>query len=159
MNTGLATRYFKELGNNIGEKLQVEVVNVLEAFNTPNTQMTLNRTSKEFEIYAVEKTDVFKQRYYSNECEKDVLLSNQGEDFKHELISFKKKLINSKDKLKFNKLELKFSALLWSLKQIVRYFFRLKEYRETALLAQVALTIPLTKVRPKQGASEEGEEG
>ena len=46
MISGLPTRYFNALKNNINERFPIEILNVLEAFNILNVETILN--SEEF---------------------------------------------------------------------------------------------------------------
>ena len=59
--------------------------------------------------------------------------------FKYEMVTLKKKWISFKSLLKNNKTELKSTSTEWSLKQIVKKYAEMDEFKEIAFLAQVSL--------------------
>ena len=79
--------------------------------------------------------------------------NTNGYDFKHEIFTLNKKWISFKSQLKNNKIELKSTSTKWSLKQIVKRYAEMDEFKEIAFLANMSLTVPVTNAWPECGAS------
>ena len=91
--------------------------------------------------------------YYKDNIKKTKGLEHQWDDFKCKMVTLKKKWISFKSQLKNNKTELNSNSTEWSLKQIVKKYAEMDEFKEIAFLAQVSLTVPVTNAWPERGVS------
>ena len=137
---------------NIRDRFPSKIINVLEAFHIFHTGMVPEEKSKEFEVFGNEEVQIFKNHYYKDNTEKAEGLENQWDGFNYEMVTLKKKWIGFKSQLKNNKTELKSTSTEWSLKQIVKTYAEMDEFKEIAFLAQVSLTVPVTNAWPECGA-------
>ena len=68
------------------------------------------------------------------------------------MVPLKKKWISFKSHLKNNKTELESTSTEWTLKQIVKKYAEMDEFKEISFLAQVPLTIPVTNAWRERGS-------
>ena len=99
---------------------------------------------QKIEIFGNKEVQIFKNHYYKDNIRKVEGLKNQWDDFKYEMVTLKKKWTSFKSQLKNNKNELKSTLTEWSLKQIVKKYAEMDEFKEIIFLAQVSLTVPVT---------------
>ena len=149
----LATQYEDALERNIWDGFPTKIINVLEAFHIFDAGMVPEEKSKEFKVFDKEEVQIFKNHYYKDNIEKAKGLKHQWYDFKHEIFILNKKWISFKSQLKNNKIELKSTSTKWSLKQIVKRYAEMDEFKEIAFLANMSLTVPVTNAWPECGAS------
>ena len=149
----LATKYVDALELNIWDRFPTEIINVMETFHIFDTGMVPEEKSEEFEVFGNEEVQIFKNHYHKDKIEKAEGLKNQCDDFKYEMVTLKKKWISFKSQLKNNKTELNSNSTEWSLKQIVKKYAEMDEFKEITFLAQVSLTVPVTNAWPEHGVS------
>ena len=138
---------------NIWDRFPTKMINVLEAFHIFDARVVPEEESKKFEVFGNKEVQILKNYYYKNNIKKAKSLKHQWNDFKYEMATLKKKWFSFKSQLKSNKTELKSTSAEWSLKQIVKKYAEMDEFKEIAFLAQMFLIIPVTNAWPERGAS------
>ena len=137
-------QYMDALDQKIRYRFPTQIINVLEAFHIFDAVMVPEEEGEEFEIFGNKAVQIFKNHYYKDNIRKVGGVKNQWDDFKYEMVTLKKKWTSFKSQLKNNKNELKSTLTEWSLKQIVKKYAEMDEFKEITFLAQVSLTVPVT---------------
>ena len=132
------------LDQNIWDRFPTKIINVLEAFHIFDAVMVPVEEGEESEIFGNKEVQIFKNHYYKDNIRKVEGPKNHWDDFKYEMVTLKKKWISFKSQLKNNKNELKSTLTERSLKQIVKKYVEMDEFKEITFLAQVSLTVPVT---------------
>ena len=150
----LATKYVDALEQSIRKRFPTEIINKLEAFHIFDAGMVPEEESEEFEVFGNKEVQIFKNHYYKDNIEKADGLGNQWDDFKYEMGTLDNMWISFKPQLKNNEIELKITSRESSLKQMVKKYAEMDQFKEITFLAQVSLIERVRNDWSERGASQ-----
>ena len=142
------------LDQNIRDRFPTKIINVLEAFHIFDAVMVPVEEGEESEIFGNKEVQIFKNHYYKDNIEKADGLGNQWDDFKYEMGTLDNMWISFKPQLKNNEIELKITSRESSLKQMVKKYAEMDQFKEITFLAQVSLIERVRNDWSERGASQ-----